>query len=188
MVKVPGGRFQMGSEDGDFDETPVHTEQVAKFWMDKYEVTMEQYAECVKAGRCKKSGKGEGCNADRLGKEKHPANCVSWNDARDYCLWAGKRLDVYKRQVYRRQPAARTVLLLCDVSSDMRPWTRRSEALIDGLRRRSVPLVVRYFDGQAEQVSERPHGPRQPLSQVQKLYPDAALLVLSAGVGATRCV
>lgn len=87
--------------------------------------------------------------------------------------------------VYRRQPAARTVLLLCDVSSDMRPWTRRSEALIDGLRRRSVPLVVRYFDGQAEQVSERPHGPRQPLSQVQKLYPDAALLVLSAGVGAT---
>lgn len=87
--------------------------------------------------------------------------------------------------VYRRQPAARTVLLLCDVSSDMRPWNRRSEALIDGLRRRSVPLVVRYFDGQAERVSERPHGPRQPLSQVQKLYPDAALLVLSAGVGAT---
>lgn len=87
--------------------------------------------------------------------------------------------------VYRRQPTARTVLLLCDVSSDMRPWNRRSEALIDGLRRRSVPLVMRYFDGQAERVSERPHGPRQPLSQVQKLYPDAALLVLSAGVGAT---
>lgn len=92
MLKVPGGTFLMGSNDAEMDERPAHPEQVATFWMDKYEVTTEQYAECVKAGRCKTLAVGNLCNANQVGKGKHPANCVSWNDAYDYCLWVGKRL------------------------------------------------------------------------------------------------
>ena len=84
--------------------------------------------------------------------------------------------------IFKQQAVARTVLVLCDVSSDMLLWRRKCDALIDGLTRRGVPLIVRYFDGDAEQVSERPFGRTQLLSQVQRLYPDAALLVVSAGV------
>lgn len=85
--------------------------------------------------------------------------------------------------VYLRRSAARTILLLCDVSSDMRLWRRKSEALVDGLRRRGVPLVVRYFDGDAEYVSDQPFGRPESLAQVMRLYPDAGLLIVSAGVG-----
>lgn len=92
MVKVPGGSFLMGSEDGDSNERPVHPEQVAAFWMDKYEVTVEQFAECERESRCKAPGRGGLCNASQAGNEKHPVNCVRWTDARDYCRWAGKRL------------------------------------------------------------------------------------------------
>ena len=108
MVKVPSGTFLMGSDDGESDERPVHTEQVATFWMDKYEVTMEQYAECVKAGRCKTPESGDLCNANQAGKEKHPANCVSWTEARDYCRWAGKRLPSEEEWEYAaRGPTAK---------------------------------------------------------------------------------
>lgn len=85
--------------------------------------------------------------------------------------------------VYLRRSAARTILLLCDVSSDMRLWRRKTEALVDGLRRRGVPLLVRYFDGDAEYVSDQPFGRPESLAQVMRLYPDAGLLVVSAGVG-----
>lgn len=85
--------------------------------------------------------------------------------------------------VYVRRPLARTVLVLSDVSSDMLLWKRKTDELMDGLRTRGVPLVVYFFDGDAEFVSEQPFGHPVPLSDVVRLFPDAGLLVLSAGVG-----
>jgi formylglycine-generating enzyme required for sulfatase activity len=32
------------------------------------------------------------CNYDVAGKESHPINCVNWNQAKAYCMWAGKKL------------------------------------------------------------------------------------------------
>ncbi|MBI2949597.1 MAG: formylglycine-generating enzyme family protein [Verrucomicrobia bacterium] len=49
MVWVPGGTFWMGSEDGLPDEKPVHQVTVEGFWMDKTEVTNEQFEEFVNA-------------------------------------------------------------------------------------------------------------------------------------------
>ena len=43
MVYVPEGKFEMGSEDGESDESPVHTVYLDTYWMYKYEVTNEQY-------------------------------------------------------------------------------------------------------------------------------------------------
>ena len=85
--------------------------------------------------------------------------------------------------VFEQQRLARTVLVLCDVSSDMRLWRRKCDALCDGLKSRGVPLVVRYFDGDASSLAERPFGPPQALLQLQLQYPDAALLILSTGSG-----
>src|SRR5262249_17468499 len=48
MVWVPGGEFYMGDEDYP-DAVPVHKVYVDGFWMDRTEVTNEQFAAFVKA-------------------------------------------------------------------------------------------------------------------------------------------
>ena len=49
MMWIPTGTFRMGSEGGQPDEGPVHEVTLNGFWMDKTEVTNEQFAEFVKA-------------------------------------------------------------------------------------------------------------------------------------------
>src|SRR5580704_1287645 len=43
-VQIPGGSFRMGSADFYIEERPVHEVTVDGFWMDRYEVTNEQFA------------------------------------------------------------------------------------------------------------------------------------------------
>ena len=85
MVYVPAGIFKMGSNDGDSDEQPVHEVVLDAYWIDKFEVTSGQYADCVEAGACDKPGA-------EANYANHPVVNVSWNDAKDYCEWAGRRL------------------------------------------------------------------------------------------------
>lgn len=49
MVWIPGGTFQMGSNDHYPEEAPAHRVTVDGFWMDKYTVTNEQFQKFVKA-------------------------------------------------------------------------------------------------------------------------------------------
>ena len=49
MAWIPGGTFDMGSEDGQADEKPVHAVTVDGFWMDQTEVTNEQFEKFVRA-------------------------------------------------------------------------------------------------------------------------------------------
>ena len=49
MVWIPPGTFVMGSEDGQADEKPVHRVTLKGFWMDKAEVTNEQYERFARA-------------------------------------------------------------------------------------------------------------------------------------------
>jgi formylglycine-generating enzyme required for sulfatase activity len=91
-VRVPGGSFQMGSNDGDSDEKPVHTVRVRAFEMSRTEVTVAQYAACVSEGVCTKPNTGGTCTWGVSGKEDHPVNCVDWNQASTYAKWAGGRL------------------------------------------------------------------------------------------------
>ena len=90
-VQIPGGTFQMGSASGDDDEQPVHTVGVAGFKMMKSEVTVGQYRKCVDAGSCTAPDTGEDCNWN-TGREDHPVNCVDWNQAQAFAVWAGGRL------------------------------------------------------------------------------------------------
>lgn len=112
MVSIPAGTFTMGSSDSDpdadKDEKPAHSVSVAAFEMDVTEVTVADYRACVNAGTCSAdevtkvwfSGITESnvtnfsrfCNYERKGRDKHPMNCVSWDEARAFCGWAGKRL------------------------------------------------------------------------------------------------
>jgi formylglycine-generating enzyme required for sulfatase activity len=84
-VTIPAGEFQMGSENGEDKEKPVHTVYVDEFQIGKYEVTNRQYYQCVKAGVCVG-------NAYDDSKAYHPVVSVNWHDAVNYCEWAGGRL------------------------------------------------------------------------------------------------
>ena len=43
MVVIGGGFFDMGSNKGASDESPVHRVWVSPFWMDRFEVVQEQF-------------------------------------------------------------------------------------------------------------------------------------------------
>lgn len=93
MVYVPGGTFLMGSRpNAPFtadDETPMHVVELDAFYIDRYEVRRSQYGACVLNGEC--SVLRGGCPL-QLTQQDKPVVCVSWDQARDYCQWVGKRL------------------------------------------------------------------------------------------------
>ena len=87
MVLVEGGTFQMGSNDGNSDEKPVHTVTVDSFYIGKYEVTVAQYGQfCGATGRRMTPAPKWGLN------NNGPIVYVSWESATAYCTWAGGRL------------------------------------------------------------------------------------------------
>jgi len=96
-VDVPAGDFWMGC---DFtvdplcggSEFPYHPVYLDAFDIDRYEVTVLQYRECVEQGACSLPAADDYCNYAVAGREYHPVNCVSWDQANTYCAWAGKRL------------------------------------------------------------------------------------------------
>lgn len=98
MVRIPGGSFMMGSEDGAPKEGPQHRVEVAPFELDITEVTVGAYTECVRAGRCAIPDSGGGDPRDRgkctydQGAKNQPMNCVDWSQAAAFCQAQGKRL------------------------------------------------------------------------------------------------
>ena len=98
MVLIPAGSFWMGCNtavdtDCDDDENPYHEVALSTFYMDKTEVTVTAYGECVTAADCVAPSTSESfCNWGKSGQDNHPVNCVNWDQATAYCEWAGKRL------------------------------------------------------------------------------------------------
>ena len=89
MLYVPAGEFIMGSREreGLDDEQPQHTVHVDDFWIDRTEVTNEQYRRCVDADACRAS---DYANYDRYNDPRQPVVGVDWPDARAYCQWLGE--------------------------------------------------------------------------------------------------
>ena len=91
MVFVPGGTFRMGRNNGDEFESPEHEVYVKPFFIDKTEVTNEEYQRFVSAtGRAAPSHWTDGKIPE--GEAKFPVVNVSWNDANEYAKWISKRL------------------------------------------------------------------------------------------------
>ncbi len=103
MVYVPSGEFQMGTEvpppyscDPSGISCPLHTVYIDAFFVDKYEVSNAQYAQCVDAGSCSPPvTNASNTRTFYYGNSQYdgyPVVNISWYDAVNYCSWAGKRL------------------------------------------------------------------------------------------------
>ena len=96
MVHVKTGAFQMGSNEGDDNERPVHIVGLDAWWIDRTEVTNVQYRRCVKAGECDSPRENGSQTRDSYYDDStyddYPVIYVSWDQATDYCSWVGARL------------------------------------------------------------------------------------------------
>jgi len=71
-------------------EQAAHEVYLSSFWLDRTEVTVARYRECVAAGPCPAPPYEEG--GERFDRPDYPVVLVSWNEARVFCEWAGGRL------------------------------------------------------------------------------------------------
>ncbi len=103
MIRIPHGCFIMGSEDKDInsetDEKPPHEVCLDSFYMDQYEVTNERYKKFLDENPEYPVPHNIDSKynywQDRsypLGWERRPVINVSWQDANNFCRFAGKRL------------------------------------------------------------------------------------------------
>jgi formylglycine-generating enzyme required for sulfatase activity len=79
---IPAGEFQMGRDGGPASEEPVHTVFVSSFYLDKFEVTKEQW-DSVKAW-----AEAAGYDFDNPGLGEgldHPVHSVTWYDSVKWC-------------------------------------------------------------------------------------------------------
>ena len=89
-VPVMAGTFTMGADGGETDEAPAHDVTVAAFEITQTEVTVAQYEVCVDATECTAPATGGTCNWEVA--DHHPVNCVSWQQATEFCEWRSGRL------------------------------------------------------------------------------------------------
>jgi formylglycine-generating enzyme required for sulfatase activity len=90
-VLIPAGEFPMGSPAGRADEQPARLVYLDAFFLDRYEVTNAQYHRFLRAvGR--PAPPHWPADTYPPGQPDLPVVGVSWQDANDYCAWAGKRL------------------------------------------------------------------------------------------------
>jgi len=106
MIAVPGGQFTMGSPEGESgrkeDEGPLHTAEIAPFWMGKHEITWEEFELFVYPEMSKEttaqlaSAKIDGVTQPTppfvdmsfgMGKNGYPAINMTQYAALSYCRW-----------------------------------------------------------------------------------------------------
>lgn len=120
MVKVEEGSFEMGSNNGNDNEKPVHSVNISSFYISKYELSVGEFKAFVKDTNYKTTAEKEGFSNFWDGKEwikqkglnwefdengnlrsdsedNHPVIHISWDDANEYCIWLSKKTGKHYR-------------------------------------------------------------------------------------------
>lgn len=107
MILIPAGEFVFGMNQQDVSKLVIQelkepmipfyeseiaerTENLDAFYIDRYEVTNEQYDRFIKDTKYKKIPKYK--NWPQFNKPRQPVVGIGWEDAEAYAKWAGKRL------------------------------------------------------------------------------------------------
>lgn len=115
LTCIPAGDFLMGNNSGRSDEDPEHIVYLDLYYLDQTEVTNDMFGKFVSATGyrtdAEKSNKGyiwvtddwtarsgadwrhpEGPDSNINNRGNHPVVQMSWEDANNYCAWAGRML------------------------------------------------------------------------------------------------
>jgi len=119
LVKIPGGTFQMGSNEGEADEIPVHSVTVGSFYMAETEVTNQQYCTFLNSKRPDETTRKSwvlirsdtnvwpteiwyenGTYRPTRGYENNPVNSVSWYGTDEFCKYYKVRMPTEEEWEY----------------------------------------------------------------------------------------
>jgi serine/threonine-protein kinase len=142
MVRVPGGRFAMGTDASENPlEKPEHQVLVDIFFIDQFEVTLDEYYRFIKeTGYSVPRNWSEEWKKGKFSSQeaKLPVTYVSWFDAKAYAEWAGKRLPTEAEWEYAARGTDRRLY----------PWGNEFKAnsanLRDPLKKEQLSPVASY--------------------------------------------
>ena len=80
FVRIPGGWFDMGSDDGEDNERPIH-----RVWIDPFELAVHPVTNADYA----RLGQPQCADDPLFNDPDQPVVAVSWHDATRYCEWLG---------------------------------------------------------------------------------------------------
>ncbi len=100
MVRIPAGPFLISCDrerDPTCDWSSLVEDKLPEYYIDKTEVTVAAYRRCVEDKRCTAPASGPRCTEEQLnwgkpGRDEHPVNCVTIEQAGQYCHYLGRHL------------------------------------------------------------------------------------------------
>ncbi len=107
MINIPAGWFWMGCNPNDNqcdgDEKPYHKVYLNAYYIDKNDITVDEYTKCVKTGGCTQphwdnclvwngSRWQYGTAGSEFQEGDKPVVCVDWTQSTTYCQWMGDKL------------------------------------------------------------------------------------------------
>ncbi len=89
MVRIPARVYTVGLASEEQNYAAPQEVSLDEYWIDRFEVTNEQYAAFLSDSGAPAPWPG---GAIPAGEENHPVQGVTWEMSRNYCEWADKRL------------------------------------------------------------------------------------------------
>ena len=119
MVKIDAGGFEMGSDDGQDDEKPIHTVSLDAFEISATPITQAQYEAVMGVNPSHFKEKGQ------KGTAELPVENVSWNDAMVFCEQLSKLIKGKSRYTL---PTEAQWEYACRAKTDTRFYTGNTDA------------------------------------------------------------